>query len=166
VSLTEFNGLPAHILIVHFVIALVPLTALLLLLSVFWPQARHRIGVALPVVAFVTLASVPLAQHAGGWLQSRVPSTALVRRHTQMGGTLLPWAGLMFLLAVAVWVLHRRSLGEPAQGLLAWGRAPVAIGLAVVSLVLAAGSLVTLYRIGDSGAKAAWEGRFSSAPRY
>jgi hypothetical protein len=36
--------------------------------------------------------------------------------------------------------------------------------LAVLALVVAAGSVLTVYRIGDSGARAAWTGRFSPTP--
>jgi hypothetical protein len=43
------------------------------------------------------------------------------------------------------------------------GRLP-AVALALVAIVGAAGSVVTVYRIGDSGARAAWTGRFSATP--
>jgi hypothetical protein len=39
------NGLPAHILLVHFVVVLVPLTALALVFCVIWPKAAQRMGV-------------------------------------------------------------------------------------------------------------------------
>jgi hypothetical protein len=164
VSLTEFNGLPAHVLLVHVIVVLVPLTAILLLLSVFWPAARRRIGAALPVLAFVTLGMVPVTTHAGGWLQARVPPSPLVSRHADLGGEMLPWAGLLFLVCVGVWIVHRR-LAADAGGPLAWGRARNAVSVAVLALAVSAGSLITVYRIGDSGAKAAWDGRFTQAPQ-
>jgi hypothetical protein len=37
--------------------------------------------------------------------------------------------------------------------------------LAVLAVVVATGSVVTVYRIGDSGARAAWTGRFSELPQ-
>jgi len=36
--------------------------------------------------------------------------------------------------------------------------------LAVLSVVVAVGSVVQVYRIGDSGAKAVWQGSYSAAP--
>ncbi|WP_234360148.1 hypothetical protein [Streptomyces sp. DSM 15324] len=38
---------------------------------------------------------------------------------------------------------------------------PVPVAAAVLSLVVAAGAVVDVYRIGDSGAKAAWHDGFS-----
>ena len=45
----EFNGLPIHILLVHAVVVLVPLAALLTMLSAVWPAARRRIGIITPL---------------------------------------------------------------------------------------------------------------------
>jgi hypothetical protein len=38
------------------------------------------------------------------------------------------------------------------------------IAVAVVAVAVAVGSMVTVYRIGDSGAQAAWTGQFSAQP--
>ncbi|WP_255452867.1 hypothetical protein [Cryobacterium sp. Sr8] len=35
----EINGLPAHVLLIHFVVIVVPLAALCALLAVAWPAA-------------------------------------------------------------------------------------------------------------------------------
>ncbi len=44
--MTTVGGLPAHILLVHAVVVLVPLSALLIVLVTTWPaaRARHRVG--------------------------------------------------------------------------------------------------------------------------
>jgi hypothetical protein len=42
-----------------------------------------------------------------------------------------------------------------------WGGRGVSIGLAVVAVVVAVGSVITVYEIGDSGARATWQGKFS-----
>jgi hypothetical protein len=164
------NGLPAHVLLVHFVVVLVPLTALALVVASVWPVAARRIGVVLPVMALVTLASVPLATEAGEWLERHVGSDPLVRRHAELGDGLLPWALGLFLLAAAVWWTTRRAAAAEngtqngGQGV---GRATgrtgsvVRIAAAVLSVVVAAGAVVDVYRIGDSGAKAAWHDAYS-----
>jgi hypothetical protein len=41
----------------------------------------------------------------------------------------------------------------------------VSIVLAVVAIAVAIGSVVTVYEIGDSGARAAWTGRFAAQPQ-
>lgn len=38
--MSTFNGLPAHILLNHFVVVLGPLAAILAILCVVWPAAR------------------------------------------------------------------------------------------------------------------------------
>jgi hypothetical protein len=79
-----------------------------------------------------------------------------------MGDTLLPVAGLLFLLTGALWLVdHRRGrdLPLPALAKAQWIR-PVGGALVVLFAVL---SVVQVYRIGDSGAKAAWHNRVSVA---
>jgi hypothetical protein len=154
------NGLPAHVLLVHFVVVLVPLTALALVVAAVWPAAARRMGVVLPVLAFVTLVSVPLTTQAGEWLERHVTSSALIRRHTELGDGLLPWALGLFVLAAAVWWTARRTSPERTGTRSA---SVIRVAAAVLSVVVAAGAVVDVYRIGDSGAKAAWTGGYSTA---
>ena len=41
--MTTVNGLPSHVLLVHFIVVLAPLTALLATLCAVWPAARRRL---------------------------------------------------------------------------------------------------------------------------
>ncbi|MFF4801368.1 DUF2231 domain-containing protein [Streptomyces sp. NPDC001351] len=152
------NGLPAHVLLVHFVVVMVPLTALALVVCAVWPTAARRMGVVLPVLALVTLASVPLTTGAGEWLEKHVGSNALVRRHADLGDGLLPWALGLFVLAAAVWWTTRRSAAQQGG---ARSGSVIRIAAAVLSVAVAAGAVVDVYRIGDSGAKAAWQDGYS-----
>ncbi|MCI3271469.1 DUF2231 domain-containing protein [Streptomyces cylindrosporus] len=154
------NGLPAHVLLVHFVVVLVPLTSLALVVAALWPRAARRMGVVLPALALVTLASVPLTTSAGEWLEEHVPENSLVQRHAELGDGLLPWALGLFVLAAAVWWTVRRTPAPETGNRTA---AVVRIAAAVLSVVVAAGAVVDVYRIGDSGAKAAWKGNYSKA---
>jgi hypothetical protein len=195
------NGLPAHVLLVHVVIVLLPLAALLLVVSAVWPLARRKLGVLTPAVALVALVFVPITTSAGEWLEEHVPDSPLVRKHTQLGDSLLPWALGIFVVAAAVWWLGRRHgltwsrpsaapSSEPAgaadttapgsvmvatrpqrtetrrtgTGRTDTGALPrwVSVVVAVVAIAVSAGGVYQLYRIGDSGAKAAWTGSFSS----
>jgi hypothetical protein len=175
---TLINGLPAHVLLVHFVVVLVPLTALALLVATVWTTWIRRLGVVLPILALVTLISVPITTNAGEWLEKRIPSDPLVRTHADLGDTLLPWVVALFVVAVAVWWFGRRAMahssadthtdtdthtGAGRSGAVALGM-PVRVAAIVLSVVVAAGSVVQVYRIGDSGAKAAWHDGFSATP--
>ncbi|MFE7172942.1 DUF2231 domain-containing protein [Streptomyces sp. NPDC057616] len=159
------NGLPAHVLLVHFVVVLVPLTALALVVCAVWPAAARRMGIVLPLLALVTVASVPLTTQAGEWLEEHVDSNSLVRRHAELGDGMLPWAGGLLVLAVVVWWATRRtaaSVSADGDGRgTRWAAAPVRVVAAVLSVVIAGGAVVDVYRIGDSGAKAAWHDGYS-----
>src|SRR5664279_6086334 len=101
--LNMINGLPSHVLLVHAVVILVPLAALLAVVGSVWPAARQYLGALTPLIALAGLVFVPLASNAGEWLQEHVPDTALVDRHAEMGGGLLVWAGLLFLITLSIW---------------------------------------------------------------
>ncbi|MEW1654018.1 DUF2231 domain-containing protein [Streptomyces sp. NPDC093707] len=158
------NGLPAHVLLVHVVVVLVPLTAVALALAALWPRAARRLGPLLPLLALVALVSVPLTTEAGDWLEHHVERNALVHQHTELGDGLLPWVLGLFVLAVAVWWAGRGTQAEPGQdgGSFRFGM-PVRVVLGLLSLVVAVGAVVDVYRIGDSGAKAAWHDGFSAS---
>lgn len=161
-SPTVIHGLPAHVLFVHFVIVLVPLTALALVACAAWQRAARRLGVVLPVLGLITLASVPVTTHAGEWLEQHVGSDPLVERHAELGDGLLPWVAGLFVLSAAIWWTAGRATPDTAAPGAGWARAvPVRVAAVVLSLVVAAGSVVDVYRIGDSGAKAAWHDGFS-----
>jgi formate hydrogenlyase subunit 3/multisubunit Na+/H+ antiporter MnhD subunit len=177
--MTTINGLPAHVLLVHLVVVLIPLSAVLLVLVAVWPSARRRLDVLTAVLAVLALIAVPITTEAGDWLEHRLPRTPLLRVHTHLGDTMLPWAIALALVAVLVLVRSRRLArrasagGEPANVEI---REPhqhqrpgrreqlTGIAVAVVAVAVAVGSMVTVYRIGDSGAQAAWTGQFSAQP--
>lgn len=181
--MTTLDGLPAHALLVHAVVVLIPLSAALLVLVALWPAARRRLSLLTAILAALALISVPLTTNAGEWLERHVPRTTLVRTHTQLGDTMLPWAIALFLLAAAVAirdVLRSRAttsasvpLNSTESADSSITAAPVrtntegpagritTVGLAVLCVAVAVGSVVTVYRIGESGARAAWDGHFT-----
>jgi hypothetical protein len=184
---STLGGLPAHALLVHAVVVLVPLTAVLLVLVALWPAARERLNVLTAALAALALISVPLTTSAGEWLELHVPRTPLVHAHTHLGDTMLPWAiGLLVLAGAIALREHLRSRAKnpvpgdgPGTASTATaastghsdgvgGRA-VTLTLAALAVVVAVGSIITVYRIGDSGARAAWTGHFAeqaNPPRH
>jgi hypothetical protein len=162
----EFNGLPLHVLIVHFVVIAVPLAALCAVLTAFWPAARRRLGIVTPIVALVALVLVPLAVQAGEWLLSRlVTVSALVAAHTSLGESLLPWVIALFVVTVMQWAWYR-SLAEGGRlaSRVPSGAARLAatITLDLVVLVSACGAVVSVALIGESGSRAVWTDLFTS----
>ncbi|WP_369382644.1 DUF2231 domain-containing protein [Streptomyces sp. cg36] len=163
------NGIPAHVLLVHVVVILVPLTALCLIVCAFWPSVMRRFGPVLPALALVALISVPLTTHAGEWLERHVDSNALVRRHTELGDQLLPWATALFAASLALWWAYSRAHGASPASDGGTARPAVRLPLRVIAsalcLAVSIGATVQVYRIGDSGAKAAWHDGYSATAR-
>lgn len=174
----EINGLPLHVLLVHAVVVLVPLTAFVLVLCSFWPAARARLVWPLLALAVVSLALIPVTTRAGQWLMRRVEVTPLVAKHIDLGDSLLPWVSGLLVLSALVAALH---FWRP-QALLPWwhrsateaddapARARVdtvtRFVLPVVVLLVAIGAVVQVVRVGESGSKAVWTDRFTASSTY
>ncbi|NDZ95812.1 hypothetical protein G3I13_06490 [Streptomyces sp. SID6673] len=153
------NGLPAHPLLVHAVVVLVPLASLMAVLAVLWPGARRRLGFLVPLVALAALIAVPLATSAGEALEKRVAHTEAVEHHTRLGEQMIYWAGPLFAFTVLWWAAHDERVSTfVANRLPVLGRAGRAGDwlLGAATLGVAIGSVVTVYRIGDSGSRAVW----------
>ncbi|TXN28095.1 hypothetical protein [Lacisediminihabitans profunda] len=165
----QFAGLPLHVLLVHFVVIVVPLAALCTVLAAAWPAARRRLGVVTPLIALAALVSVPVTTEAGEWLLARVSNTPLIQAHAAIGKSLLPWAFATFVVATGQWAWFRYfSEGDGRYRRLVAHRSlrlAITIALGVAVLGLAAGSIVTVVQIGESGARAIWTGSYTPNPR-
>jgi hypothetical protein len=154
------NGLPVHPLVVHAVVVLLPCAIVGAFAIVLRPVWRERFGVLVVLVAGLATLTIPIATSSGEALQRRVGNPG---EHTELGDQLIWFALPLFvLLAVYVWI-NRVAHGndDPGDGRpkafalrLASGRG--ATVLAGLTLVAAAASGVQVYRVGDSGARAAW----------
>lgn len=148
-----FNGLPLHPLIVHAIVVLLPLAILGTIAIVAVPGWRRRYGPLVLAVTAVATVLIPVATSSGEALEKRVgdPGT-----HAALGDQLI-WFALPLLVFVAaiVWLDRRRpESGRPVKQVVA--------GLAILAAVAAG---VQVYRVGDSGARAAWGDQVSSKGR-
>jgi hypothetical protein len=152
VEIEELFGLPAHPLVVHAAVVLLPLAAIATIVCAAIPRARrHYAPIALGVALAATIA-VGLAQGSGEELEHKVDETRLVEEHTEQGQQVLPWAIAVTVAAAAVTAvpfIERRRPGLP-------GRTVTAVVL-VVSLVAGVGATWTVGKVGHSGAKATWD---------
>ena len=164
---TKISGLPAHILLVHVVLAAVPIAALLLVVAGVWPAARRKLGIIMPLIALGALLTVPVTTHAGHWLEARVAITPLIRKHVDLGRQLLPWMVALFVVAVLVWVWDRASRAGADRSRTGSGvHGPVArIVVAVLAIAVSVGAVQQVVRAGEAGSRAVWAGNFSAQPR-
>lgn len=161
----EVNGLPLHVLLVHFVVVLVPLTAIAALLVPIWPAARRRLGIVVPLLALADLILVPVVMEAGEWLQARLPATPLIQKHAALGQMLLPWVIALFAFTVVqwAWFFFFDRPDSPRRPSVAVRRIAIVV-LTVVAAVLAVGTVVEVIVIGEAGSRAVWENSFSPDP--
>ncbi len=162
--MNQLFGLPAHPLLVHLTVVAIPVAAVLVGIVAVFPRVPRLVKVTTLVLGGLSVALVPLMESSGEALEERVTETAAVERHAEMGETLLPWVVGLFVVLIAVlaadWWLRRPVSSGPgtraAAGRLAVSGQIVTIGLAVVAIAAAAGTLVQTVRIGHSGAQATW----------
>ncbi len=161
------GGLPLHALLVHFTVVIVPVAAVAVGLTAVWPAARRRLGLVTPILAAIALIAVPFTVNAGQWLYDRVEQTPAAQEHEEIGTSLLPWAIALFVVAALQWVWYRMDRTPADTGTLRSSRGVrtgVTVLLMLAVLISAVGSVVTVVRIGDSGARAVWTGNFSEGP--
>ncbi|MFN8051443.1 MAG: DUF2231 domain-containing protein [Acidimicrobiales bacterium] len=159
-ELKSIFGLPAHPLIVHGAVVLLPLAAILVVVVALLPKAR-RIGAPIALgLAIVATVAVFLAEQSGESLEHQVKETSAVEAHTHAADAVLPWSVLVTLAAAAAVAADplQRRLGKPS---------PKVAGavLVVLALASATGATITVIDVGHSGAKATWGDTFKNAPK-
>jgi uncharacterized membrane protein len=150
--MTVLNGLPAHVLLVHFIVILAPLTAMVEIVCAVWPAARRGSLVWLGLtLALVTAVLTPITANAGQWLYDfrRNPSPGL-REHASRGDTMIYFAIALFLGAVALVVLHLIERRSTSRHLV------TNVVVAIVVIAVGIATIVQTYRIGDTGAQSVW----------
>ena len=148
------NGIPAHALLLHFVLVLVPLTALLEILCGLWPAARRGQLMWLTLIlAAVTMVLTPITIDAGAWLYDRQANPSpILREHAARGGLMTYFSAALLVIAIllfALRVIERRSDKR---------RVVIRVLVAIVVLATGISSTLQIYRVGDAGAQAVWGG--------
>ncbi|MGK2880778.1 MAG: DUF2231 domain-containing protein [Mycobacterium sp.] len=144
-------GIPAHALLVHAIVVLAPLTAALEILCAIWPTARRHLIWLVLALAAVTTVLTPLTTSAGEWLlEQGGPPRPILQEHASRGEWMI-YFSIAMLVVAAVLAAMQWAEGRSRSP----GRA-VTIAVAVVAVLVGVSSIVTVVRIGDSGAHAVW----------
>ncbi|WP_406047190.1 DUF2231 domain-containing protein [Kribbella sp. NBC_00889] len=154
------NGLPAHVLLVHAIVVLMPLSAVLLALTAIWPVARHRLAGPNAILALLVVILVPITTSAGEWLEHRLAPNSLIHRHAELGDTAIYAAVAVAVLALIVWWRQREgsATASAKRAYLAPASSTVTALVTVVAVIVSGATIYDVVRIGDSGAKASWSG--------
>jgi uncharacterized membrane protein len=167
---TIYSGLPAHPLFVHVPVVLIPTTIVAALVFMVKPEWLTRYGIALALVSIVAMSSIFLAMQAGaalrGALNLQGQAAKLISEHSQ-AAHILAVVYVVFTATLILTFAARRISGGMPTGLgivdellsPKWAFATLRVALVLLSIV--AGYMV--FRTGDLGAKAVWEGRLQAA---
>lgn len=155
-EISTLFGLPAHALLVHAAVVLVPL-AVVGFVAIGWKRVwRDRYSLPVTALAVVGAAFAFLAKQTGSPLKQSIRRVAdqagglaNFGEHPEQGDTAFIFAIIFALATVGVWAVsrHREKFGLPT-----W--APTASY--AVALIPAALALLTMAQAGHSGAQLVW----------
>jgi uncharacterized membrane protein len=167
---TIYGGLPAHPLFVHVPVVLIPVTVVTAVVFAIKPEWLSRYGIALAAVSIVAMSSIFLTMQAGAALRGELNlqgrAAQLISEHSQ-AAHILAYVYVLFTATVIVTFAARRISSGLPTGLgivdrpLSSKTTFAVLRVALVLLSIGAGYMV--FRTGDLGAKAVWEGRLQAS---
>jgi uncharacterized membrane protein len=167
---TIYGGLPAHPLFVHVPVVLIPTTVVTAVVFVVKPDWFSRYGIALAVVSIVAMSSIFLTMEAGAALRAALhlqgQAAKLISEHSHAAHILAIIYVLFTATLIVTFAALRISGGMPTGlGIVDDLLSPRSVftALRVVLVLLSIGAGYTVFRTGDLGAKAVWEGRLQAA---
>lgn len=175
--LTTLLGLPAHPLLVHGVVVLLPLMAVATAVVAWRPAWWPRLAILVAAGNLVVFGLTVLAKESGERLEHQVRRTAAVHEHAELGDPLPALAGLLLVCSLVPAYLawrDRRRLRPGSGGASTWAagdaararhdRTPQPLGVpralalatSVATTVVGLAVLYLTFRVGHTGAEAVW----------
>jgi hypothetical protein len=142
----ELGDLPAHPLIVHGVVVLLPLVSLLLIAGLFKRELFEKAHLLLIAVLGTVTVGVLAAKSSGDSLAAAV---GLPEFHAEWGNNLVPIAIALF---VSVILYSFFSFYKEVKS--------ASLVAGILMAVLAFGSIAMTYVVGHSGAESVWKNRY------
>ena len=111
------------------------------------------------ILALVTLGLTPLTPlttEAGEWFYNRQPHPAdILRTHAERGGWMIYFSAALVVVALLLAFLHVREGRSETR------RIGAHLIVAILALAVGVSTIITVYRIGDSGAQSVWGNELS-----
>ncbi len=167
---TVYGGLPAHPLLVHVPVVFIPVTILCAIACMIRTEWLSRYGIALAVVSIGTMSSIFLTMQAGAALERALHLTGraahLISEHSQAAHILAVIYVLFTAVVIVTFAAQRISCGRPTglgilDSVLSLRSTFTVLRALLVVLALACAGMV--FRVGDLGARAVWQGRIQAA---
>lgn len=157
------GGLPAHPLMVHIPVVLLPLATIGIIAMVIRPRLIPHFGWLTVVLAGVGFVGTVLAAATGEDLEEKYYANEeipkLLRDHGNLGETVRLLAALFFVVLLA-WMLFNRwqkKVGEEAATAKVRKPKQIALALAVVAILMGGVATVTMTLTAHNGAKCTWD---------
>lgn len=148
----EINGLPAHPLVVHAAVVLVPLFCLAVLVYALIPRTRRATWWGMVGLAILAPAAAFLATRTGeSLLETSYPDQVpdVLYDHEEFGEATLFGSLALAVVSLVLVYLTRPAVGRRLPSWVSWVLAAIAVVLALVT-----GFYVV--QTGDSGARSVW----------
>lgn len=151
-------GIPAHPLMVHLPVVLLPLCGLLALLLAVRPSLVRHYGIPFAVLTGVAFVGTFLATESGEGLEDILgEKSAAIERHAEWGDRTRLIALVFFLLAVVFVAVARRSQRAAVERFAVLRHRLAIPVIAALLCVSAVATTVSVIYTGHTGAKSAWE---------
>lgn len=168
-ELEKLFGLPAHPLLVHIPVVLVPLAGLIALVMAFKTAWLDKFGWWLVGLTGVGMIGAILAAGSGEGLESlqRVGETAAREDHFELGELARTLSIVFFLVVLAVVALRWYAKNKGGDsGVWSFIRSKAGAIVVAVVLVISAGAATwTMAVAGHQGAKLAWCEEMNNCPK-
>jgi uncharacterized membrane protein len=152
-------GIPAHPLIVHVPVVLIPLTLLAAIGAVAWRRGRRALSAAAFGGALVSFVGAQLATMSGERLEEHVDATSAIHQHAELGEATRTLAFAMLVAAAAYCAREWAGAARlPGAARVRAMLAPRAVGAVLAVALVASALLATTWdvRTGHKGAEAVW----------
>ena len=145
----DVDNLPAHPLIVHGVIVIIPVLALWIVFSIWKPNVLRKTFLPMWALGVVSALGVIAAKSSGDSLAAAV---GLPSSHADAGNRMIP---LTIAMAGSILVMMLFTVVKPIR--------PAMIGGRILAAVVAVAALPLTYLTGHSGAESVWEREYALA---
>ncbi|MFN8015025.1 MAG: DUF2231 domain-containing protein [Acidimicrobiia bacterium] len=153
-NLNNFGGIPAHPLLVHIPVVLVPLVLITVLIASLKPSWHKTFAIPTAALSVVVFIGSYFAKESGEHLEELLDEKeSLLEKHINYGDKFMLIA-LVLLLVVVIWSLYGKYFKSSAQKI--FNSNVIRIIVCVVAVLYLAFASYFVYLTGHSGAKSVW----------
>lgn len=148
-ELNNLFGLPAHPLLVHLPVVMIPMAAAGAIILAIFPKYFARFGWWVTGMSFIGAIGAILAAGSGEALEEKVDRSSTLHDHAELGESARLFAVLLFVVLVVVMLARKYRAADMAKK---------AVSVAVSVLIVAAAAVAgwVTVQTGHTGAKASW----------